>query len=67
MYPDIFFACRSDDECAVIWQCADIAVSKKYLDQFKPIACAASLPHDPDASAKCIDHKCAVRLPDPQK
>lgn len=61
-----FTICQSFDECMIVWGgCADEAINKRYLNQFKesPV-CTASSPHNPKAMPTCTNGKCVVVILD---
>ena len=67
--PKVMQRCRSFSECTLVWGgCADAAVNKRYVDQYKPDpACTGSKQHDPKAVPTCDEGLCVAVVPDQQK
>jgi hypothetical protein len=66
-FHDEWLACRSDDDCVIVYICGDAAINKAYIKQWNDSgigkSCAASRRPNPAAIAKCVENRCAVFVP----
>ncbi len=65
-----WFTCQQNSDCAKIYDCADVAINKNYIDAYKVThqgACRASEPPNPQVFAQCAGNQCTLVLQEKQK